>query len=180
MPQSVSKIDAKYVKAAVYGANDGIITTFAVVAGVAGAGLSVKIVLILGIANMIADGVSMGFGDYLGELSEQRHLKQLKKSYEKSGLWKTGVTTFIAFVIAGALPLFPYFVGIFSPTVASLNQFLLSIMSTAAALFLVGSLRTVVIKGSWLRNGFEMLGVGAIAATVAYILGDWVETLLVS
>jgi VIT1/CCC1 family predicted Fe2+/Mn2+ transporter len=59
-------INPRFLKAAVYGANDGIITTFAVVAGVAGAGLSVKIVLILGIANLIADGCSMGFGDYLG------------------------------------------------------------------------------------------------------------------
>ena len=34
----------------VYGANDGIVTTFAVVAGVAGAGLSTRVVLILGVA----------------------------------------------------------------------------------------------------------------------------------
>lgn len=63
------------LKAAVYGANDGIVTTFAVVAGVAGAGLSPAVVLILGIGNMVADGLSMGIGDYLGERSERRHMK---------------------------------------------------------------------------------------------------------
>lgn len=68
-------INSKLVKAAVYGANDGIITTFAVVAGVAGAGLSPAIVLILGVANLIADGISMGIGDYLGEKSEQKFIK---------------------------------------------------------------------------------------------------------
>lgn len=63
------------LKAAVFGANDGIVTTFAVVAGVAGAGLSPSIILIMGLANMIADGLSMGMGDYLGERSERRHQK---------------------------------------------------------------------------------------------------------
>ena len=51
------------LKAAVYGANDGIITTFAVVSAVAGAGLDPKIIIILGLANLIADGFSMGVGD---------------------------------------------------------------------------------------------------------------------
>jgi VIT1/CCC1 family predicted Fe2+/Mn2+ transporter len=66
-------VDSKILKAMVYGANDGIVTTFAVVAGVAGAGLAPHIVLILGVANMFADGLSMGIGDFLGERSEQRY-----------------------------------------------------------------------------------------------------------
>ncbi|MBI2133068.1 VIT1/CCC1 transporter family protein [Candidatus Woesearchaeota archaeon] len=60
-----------FLKNAVYGGLDGIITTFAVVAGVAGASLSSGIVLILGFANLIADGLSMAIGDYLSSKSEQ-------------------------------------------------------------------------------------------------------------
>lgn len=60
----------QYVKSAVYGGLDGIITTFAVVAGVAGAALSPAIVLILGFANLIADGLSMAIGDYLSTKAE--------------------------------------------------------------------------------------------------------------
>ncbi|MDD5623847.1 MAG: VIT1/CCC1 transporter family protein, partial [Candidatus Peribacteraceae bacterium] len=48
----------------VLGGNDGIVTTFAVVAGTAGAALSAGIVIILGLANLIADGISMGAGAY--------------------------------------------------------------------------------------------------------------------
>ena len=44
----------------VYGATDGAVTTFAVVAGVIGASLSSSVVLILGFANLLADGFSMG------------------------------------------------------------------------------------------------------------------------
>ena len=61
----------------VYGSVDGLVTTFAVVAGVAGAKLSTAIVLILGLANLLADGFSMAVGNFLGTRAEhqqrQRH-----------------------------------------------------------------------------------------------------------
>ena len=60
----------KYIKSFVYGGLDGVITTFAVVAGVAGASLAAKIVLILGFANLVADGISMAIGDYLSTRAE--------------------------------------------------------------------------------------------------------------
>lgn len=64
-----------YLRDAVYGANDGIITTFAVVAGVAGADLSAAVVLILGFANLLADGFSMAMSNYLGEKSNRDYLE---------------------------------------------------------------------------------------------------------
>src|SRR3989338_6625916 len=69
----------RYIKDIVYGANDGIITTFAVVSGVAGAALSIKTVLILGFANLIADGISMGASNYLGSKSEEHYYKREKE-----------------------------------------------------------------------------------------------------
>ena len=60
----------RYLKSVVYGGLDGIITTFAVVAGVAGASLDAAIVLILGFANLIADGLSMAIGDFLSTKAE--------------------------------------------------------------------------------------------------------------
>jgi len=65
-----SSSKGKYLKSGVYGGLDGIITTFAVVAGVIGAGLSSSVILILGFANLIADGISMAMGDYLSTKSE--------------------------------------------------------------------------------------------------------------
>ncbi|MES1909515.1 MAG: hypothetical protein MHM6MM_002241 [Cercozoa sp. M6MM] len=61
----------KYIKSIVFGGLDGIITTFAIVAGVAGADLSSDVVLVLGFANLIADGLSMGIGDYLSSQAEK-------------------------------------------------------------------------------------------------------------
>ena len=55
----------RYLPDAVFGANDGVITTFAVVSGVVGAGLAPRIILILGVANLLADGFSMAVSNYL-------------------------------------------------------------------------------------------------------------------
>lgn len=60
-----------YLKDAVYGANDGIITTFAVVAAVAGAALSPITIIIVGLANLFADGFSMAVSNYLGMKSNE-------------------------------------------------------------------------------------------------------------
>ena len=62
-----------YIGSMVYGALDGIVTTFAVVSGVAGAELGSHIILILGIGNLLADGFSMGVGSYLSTKSEREY-----------------------------------------------------------------------------------------------------------
>lgn len=69
----------EYIPDIVYGANDGIITTFAVVSGVAGAHLSPMIVVILGYANVLADGLSMGLGNYLSIKSKEDNYNRLLK-----------------------------------------------------------------------------------------------------
>ena len=68
--------EKEYIAEFVYGGIDGVITTFAVVAGSAGAELAVPIVLILGFANLIADGFAMSVGSYFSAKSEN-------ESYEK-------------------------------------------------------------------------------------------------
>ena len=55
----------------VYGATDGAVTTFAIVAGVVGASLSPSIVLILGFANLFADGFSMAMGNFLATRAQR-------------------------------------------------------------------------------------------------------------
>ena len=62
---------SQHLADAVLGATDGVVTTFAVVAGAAGASLSAGIVLIMGFANLLADGLSMAVSNYLGARSQQ-------------------------------------------------------------------------------------------------------------
>lgn len=77
--ESHKSTEGKYIKSIVFGGLDGIITTFAIVAGVAGADLSSKVVLVLGFANLLADGLSMGIGDYLSDSAEIEHNKAERK-----------------------------------------------------------------------------------------------------
>ena len=63
----------------VYGAIDGSVTTFAIVAGVAGAGLSPFIVLALGFANVIADGFSMAVGNYSATKAQADNLARIRE-----------------------------------------------------------------------------------------------------
>ncbi len=65
-----------YIGDMVYGGLDGIVTTFAVVSGVAGAQLGVHVLLILGLANLFADGFSMATGAYLSARAEREYYER--------------------------------------------------------------------------------------------------------
>ena len=63
----------------VYGGIDGAVTTFAVVAGVEGASLSIPIILILGFANLFADGFSMAVGKYSSDKAEIEQFNKVRE-----------------------------------------------------------------------------------------------------
>lgn len=67
-----------YLRDWIYGGVDGSVTTFAIVTGVVGANLSPWIILVMGFANLFADGFSMAASNFLGTKSEQEDLKRLE------------------------------------------------------------------------------------------------------
>jgi VIT1/CCC1 family predicted Fe2+/Mn2+ transporter len=78
-----SRPRVSYLRDWVYGGIDGAVTTFAVAAGVAGANLSAGIVLILGTANLLADGFSMAAANYSGTKSEREEFDRLLEIEKK-------------------------------------------------------------------------------------------------
>lgn len=74
---------ASYLRDFIYGAIDGTVTTFAVVSGVAGAGLSNGVVIILGLANLVADGLSMAVSNFLGTRAEHQQREQARRNEER-------------------------------------------------------------------------------------------------
>lgn len=145
----------------VLGANDGVITTFAVVASVDGAELPAGIVIVLGIANLLADGLSMGASNYLGRKSENE-----KESCKVALPFECALATLAAFVVAGFIPLLAYFLPI------PLSwRFPVAIMLAALALFFFGAMRAIATTRSWIFSGLEMLAIGSAAGAVAYAVG---------
>lgn len=67
-----------YLREFVYGGIDGAVTTFAVVAGAVGASLDPMVIIILGFANLFADGLSMSIGAYLSSKSEKENYQKHK------------------------------------------------------------------------------------------------------
>lgn len=157
----------------IYGANDGIITTFAVISGSAGAGFSSKVIIVLGIANLIADGFSMGASRYLSLKSEQDY-KHISDSKDARKPFYDGSVTFIAFVIAGFLPLIPFLFNINSE-----KQFIVSALSTSAAFFFVGSSRNLLTGKGFFISGLEMLIVGGVASAIAYGIGHVISLFVI-
>jgi VIT1/CCC1 family predicted Fe2+/Mn2+ transporter len=218
--------ESQFIGEMVYGGLDGIVTTFAVVAGVAGANLGANVVLILGMANLFADGFSMATGAYLSSKSEKEYYERekqreswevdnfpegekaelyelyLEQGYSEEDarsmveikskdrqLWvnammleelgmledtsnpiKNALATFVAFVIAGSLPLLVYFLGLFI-AIPMDRSFPVSLALSALALFGLGAAKVLVTQNNPWRSGLEMLLVGGMAAGVAYLVG---------
>ena len=158
-----------YMPHLVYGANDGIVTTFVVIASISGAALSSSIVLILGIANLLADEFSMGVSNVLSvrsTLTATTRPRLLDAS-------RIGTATFAAFVIAGLLPLLAYILPIPNEL-----RFAVACCLAGVELFGVGACRSLFSDRPWLIAGLEMLMLGAIASVVAYIIGAAVARLV--
>ena len=158
----------RYLPDIVYGANDGAITTFAVISGVTGAELSARVVLILGLANLFADGFSMGASNYLALRSRGKGEHLL----ERTSAAMHGLATFASFVLVGVIPLLAYLL----PGTQG-QRFTVTVVITLCSLFGIGAARSFFTRRSWWRGGAEMLLVGAAAAVVAYAVGAFLAVL---
>ena len=158
------RILSNYVKDIFYGANDGIVTTFAIITGAVGASLSSDVILILGFASLTADAFSMGSSNYLGTRS-QRAVEESNGETSESSLYTPAILTFVSFIVAGSLPLLPYILF-------DNSGFLTAAITTGITLFIIGSLLGhFVLHRKWYAWGFQMLLVGGTASVIAFFIG---------
>lgn len=161
----------------VYGGIDGVVTTFAVVAGVKGASLALPVILILGFANLVADGFSMAVGKYLSDKSSKDHLNKKGSDHaENINPFKGGLYTFISFNVVGLVPLLAY---IFRPVLGITDEFTftLACILTLIALFVIGFVKGRVDKTPQFKAGFQTMLIGGFAAVIAFGIGSFIEGL---
>ena len=229
---SKNKLLDQYLGEFVYGGIDGCVTTFAVVAGAVGAGLDTLIIIILGFANLFADGFAMSVGAYLsaksaranyqkhrnieyweienkreteieevrqiyrdkgfeGELLEQVVAKiiedkdrwvdvmmkdELEMIEEDKSPFGIGFATYISFIVIGLIPLATYVWDYVAPV--KIDLFLLASILTGLGFIIIGYLKSKVTKTNVGKSILETLLLGALAAFVAYFVGDLLEYLL--
>ncbi|MBX0331867.1 VIT1/CCC1 transporter family protein [Pontibacter sp. HSC-14F20] len=222
----------EYISEFVYGGVDGAITTFAVVAGAEGASLGTSVVIILGMANLIADGFSMSVGNFFStkatrdnfdrhktreywevEHSVEMEKQEIREIYAAKGfkgelldqvvkvitsdkdVWvdtmmkeelemtkdgktpvKTASVTFLSFILVGSIPLLAYIFAGLDSGMDSTELFLYSSVLTGIALTIVGVLKSIVTERNVLAGIAETLLLGGLAASLAYFVGDVLES----
>lgn len=173
MPKKISIHEkGELLKDAVLSSSDGLITTFAVVAGAQGAQLDTTVILVIGIGNLIADGISMAAGNYIGIKSEKEYedSNNHKKHRFDMSIFSHVFASFIPFVLIGSIPLMPYLFG-------SENAFKISFSLLLVTLFCVGCIRSYFTRRNMVMSGLESLAIGGLSATAAYAIGYLIKHL---
>ena len=211
------------LRAAVLGANDGLVSNLSLVMGVAGANLPSSTILITGLAGLLAGAISMALGEWLSVQSSrelyQRQLdiekaeienapeeeaEELALIYQARGIpedqarqmakkivsdqdsaldalareelgfdpqelggsaWEAAITSFVLFAIGAIIPVFPFFF------LEGISAIVVSIVLSAAGLFLIGSGITLFTGRSVLYSGTRQVLFGLIAALVTFFIG---------
>lgn len=166
------RILQKYLPEFVYGGIDGTITTFAVVSGALGASLSSTVVLILGFANLFADGFSMAVSNYLSTKSHRDLDRVYHRAHQHDGKTptKTALATFWSFVLVGVIPLISFVIAPLVPFIAE-NRFITSIILTGIAFLSVGAAKGALTNTHKIWSAFSTFFIGAVAALIAFGVG---------
>jgi len=167
------KIFSKFIAQLVYGAVDVTVTTFAVIAAAAGSGLPSTVVIILGLANLIADGFSMGTSSFLADQSEDAIDHKSRRKHLHNRPLSDAIAAFVAFVVVGFIPMIAYVIDIAGKLQAA-PQLLFHISTVMAVItfIIIGAAKGKVSGANVWRSTIETFVLGAIAAILAYSLGD--------
>jgi len=233
------QMEGEKLKPVIFGGLDGILTSFAIVAGAAGGNLPVSTVLVLGFSNIFADALSMGVGEFLSSkahsewvLSERNRemwemenypdgeIQEMIDIYTEKGMgqedaemvvrtmarykdffvdimmaqelelqlpdedfkmesFKEGIVMFFSFAVFGSLPIFGYviFPLIFGEMTTD-ELFKAACTVTGVVLFIMGCVKSNFSASPWYLSGLETLFLGGACATLAYVLGQYIDSLL--
>ncbi len=163
----------------VYGGMDGAVTTFAVVTGAVGAGFSENVIIVLGFANVLADGFSMAVGSFLSEKSDQQLAvsKGTMSEEDYESPLGAAVATFLSFILVGFVPLALYTLD-YALGWNIDYTFELSVTLTLLTFAAIGYVRGHVSKVNRLRTTLESFGLGVAAAVISYGAGSVLDRLI--
>lgn len=166
MKKEPRRFFALYVRSVVFGVEDSLVSTVALLSGIAAAGVPSSSLFLTGIVLILVEAFSMATGSFLSERSAEEYTSR-KEAPMKQFVFG-GVLMFFSYVLSGLIPLMPYL--FFEIRYA----FALSIVLSFAGLFVLGVLSAEIFKAHVLRSGVRMFLIGG----AAVVLGTFVGFLL--
>lgn len=170
-PEPTSNATLNRLRAAVLGANDGIVSTASVLMGVAGANANAQVLFTAGMAALVAGALSMAVGEYVS-VSSQRDAElvnsQLAAEHEDGEFtnpWHAAIASLVAFTIGGAIP---FIAVILAPGAIKIP---VTVFAVIIALVITGYYSASVGGASRRRAITRVIIGGLIAMAVTYFIG---------
>lgn len=174
----MNNVTLNKLRAAVLGANDGIVSTSSVVMGVAGAGANRGAIFTAGLAALVAGALSMAVGEYVSVSSqsdaEKVHIKEKHggdtSAHEVTNPLHAAVASLISFTIGGFVP--------FLAIIASPEQqrIPITVVAVLISLLLTGYFSATIGKASRRRAMLRVVVGGLLAMAITYYIGVWFGT----
>lgn len=154
--------DREYLRSILFGAEDSLISTTGLIAGISVGSDNNQLVLFAVVISIFIEAVAMGAGEYLSDDAVE-DLDKIKRNRENPLL--SGFSMIVSYVLAGLIPLSP---AIFLPFPTSL---ILSIIFALIAFFALGFVKGKLLNVSPIRGGLKILIIGGFATILGLLLG---------
>src|SRR3989344_788401 len=119
-----------YVKNFIFGAEDSLVSTVGLLAGIVSAGVSQREIIISGVVLICVEAFSMSVGSFVSERTTEEFYPSFQEKKSKS--IPAALIMFLSYLVCGFIPLFPYFI------IGKGSAFWWSILASLTALFLLG------------------------------------------
>ncbi len=159
----MAEIHEDYLRSALFGLQDGLVSTTGVVVGISTGVDTRAIILLAAFVAVTVEATSMAAGQY----SSEKAVHQLDTTGKHTDSLELGaVIMFVAYFLSGLLPIMPFI--LFTPNTARIWSIALAFVG----LFTVGFVKGRLVKVSPLRSALELFVIGAVATSLGLIVGQ--------
>lgn len=158
----MNKTYKEYLQSALFGFNDALVSTTGVIVGVSTGTSNKEVVVLAGVVTILVEAISMGTGQYLSSKS----IHQLDKTKQIRVPIISGIIMFVAYFLAGLVPLLPI---IIFPISMSRN---VAIIAALTGLFILGYAKGKIVKVSPIKSAAEIVIIGGIATAIGIVAGN--------
>ena len=158
----MKKIQKEYLKSAMFGFNDALVSTTGVIVGISTGTNNKAVVILAGVVTILVEALSMGSGQYLS--SKSAHQLDKQDSFRVPLI--SGIIMFWSYFAAGLVPLIPI---IFFPMDYSRD---VAIIASLIGLLVLGYAKGKIVDVSPIRSAIEIFIIGGLATAIGIIVGS--------